>query len=154
MNADTIEQVVRVNLLDTFNVLCESAAVMAKNDPDAGGQRGVVITTSSIAAFDGQTGQAPYAASKGGIAALTLPAARDLAPLGVRVATIAPGTFGTPLLAGLPEGLRHQLAAAVPCPPRMGRPEEFAGLAVHICANDYLNGAVLRLDGAQRLPAR
>jgi NAD(P)-dependent dehydrogenase (short-subunit alcohol dehydrogenase family) len=148
------ETVVRVNLIGTFNVLRLSAAAMAAAEPDAEGERGVVVMTASIAAFDGQIGQTAYAASKGGVVGLTLPAARDLARLGIRVCTIAPGLFDTPLLAGLPEEARQALGAQIPFPSRLGRPEEYAKLACHVAENTMLNGEVLRLDGALRMPPR
>jgi NAD(P)-dependent dehydrogenase (short-subunit alcohol dehydrogenase family) len=145
------ETVVRVNLIGTFNVLRLASAAMAAGEPDAEGERGVVVMTASIAAFDGQIGQTAYAASKGGVAGLTLPAARDLARLGIRVCTIAPGLFDTPLLAALPQEARDALGASIPFPPRLGRPEEYAKLACHIAENTMLNGEVLRLDGALRM---
>jgi 3-hydroxyacyl-CoA dehydrogenase / 3-hydroxy-2-methylbutyryl-CoA dehydrogenase len=145
------ETVVRVNLIGTFNVLRLSGAAMGANEPDAEGERGAVVMTASIAAFDGQIGQTAYAASKGGVVGLTLPAARDLARLGVRVCTIAPGLFDTPLLAGLPEPARQALGAQVPFPPRLGRACEYAKLACHIAENPMLNGEVIRLDGALRM---
>jgi NAD(P)-dependent dehydrogenase (short-subunit alcohol dehydrogenase family) len=145
------ETVVRVNLIGTFNVLRLSAAAIAAGEPDAEGERGAVVMTASIAAFDGQIGQTAYAASKGGVVGLTLPAARDLSRLGVRVCTIAPGLFDTPLLAALPQEARDALGASIPFPPRLGRPEEYAGLACHIAENTMLNGEVLRLDGALRM---
>jgi NAD(P)-dependent dehydrogenase (short-subunit alcohol dehydrogenase family) len=148
------EAVVRVNLIGTFNVLRLSAAAMAENDPDAGGERGAVVMTASIAAFDGQIGQTAYSASKGGVVGLTLPAARDLARLGIRVCTIAPGVFDTPLLAALPEAAREALGAGVPHPARLGRPEEYALLACHIAENAMLNGETIRLDGALRMPPK
>jgi NAD(P)-dependent dehydrogenase (short-subunit alcohol dehydrogenase family) len=148
----TFRRAVEVNLVGTFNVLRLAAAAMAANEPDAEGQRGVIVLTSSIAAFDGQVGQAAYAASKGGIASLVLPAARDLARVGVRVVAIAPGTFDTPLLAGLPAPARAALGAAVPNPSRLGRPDEFAALVAHAVANVMLNGETIRLDGALRMP--
>jgi NAD(P)-dependent dehydrogenase (short-subunit alcohol dehydrogenase family) len=148
------ETVVRVNLIGTFNVLRVSANAMAAGEPDAEGERGAVVMTASIAAFDGQIGQTAYSASKGGVAGLTLPAARDLARLGIRVCTIAPGLFDTPLLAGLPQESRDALGASIPFPPRLGRPEEYAKLACHIAENTMLNGEVLRLDGALRMPPR
>jgi NAD(P)-dependent dehydrogenase (short-subunit alcohol dehydrogenase family) len=148
------ENVIGVNLIGTFNVLRLTAAAMAGNEPDAGGERGVVVMTASIAAFEGQIGQAAYAASKGGVVGLTLPAARDLARLGIRVCTIAPGLFDTPLLAGLPEETRAALGAQIPFPSRLGRPEEYAKLACHVAENTMLNGEVLRLDGALRMPPR
>jgi NAD(P)-dependent dehydrogenase (short-subunit alcohol dehydrogenase family) len=145
------ETVVRVNLIGTFNVLRLSAAAMAAGEPDAEGERGAVVMTASIAAFDGQIGQTAYSASKGGVVGLTLPAARDLARLGIRVCTIAPGLFDTPLLAALPQEARDALGASIPFPPRLGRPEEYAKLACHIAENTMLNGEVLRLDGALRM---
>jgi NAD(P)-dependent dehydrogenase (short-subunit alcohol dehydrogenase family) len=145
------ETVVRVNLIGTFNVLRLSANAMAAGEPDAEGERGAVVMTASIAAFDGQIGQTAYSASKGGVAGLTLPAARDLARLGIRVCTIAPGLFDTPLLAALPQETRDALGATIPFPPRLGRPEEYAKLACHIAENTMLNGEVLRLDGALRM---
>ena len=148
------ETVVRVNLIGTFNVLRLAAAAMASNEPDAGGERGAVVMTASIAAFDGQIGQTAYAASKGGIVGLTLPAARDLSRLGIRVCTIAPGTFDTPLLAGLPEPSREALGKQIPFPSRLGRPEEFGALACHIAQNPMLNGETIRLDGALRMPPK
>jgi NAD(P)-dependent dehydrogenase (short-subunit alcohol dehydrogenase family) len=148
------ETVVRVNLIGTFNVLRLSANAMAAGEPDAEGERGAVVMTASIAAFDGQIGQTAYSASKGGVAGLTLPAARDLARLGIRVCTIAPGLFDTPLLAGLPQEARDALGASIPFPPRLGRPEEYAKLACHTAENTMLNGEVLRLDGALRMPPR
>jgi NAD(P)-dependent dehydrogenase (short-subunit alcohol dehydrogenase family) len=145
------ETVIRVNLIGTFNVLRLSAAAMSRGDPDAEGERGAVVMTASVAAFDGQIGQAAYSASKGGVVGLTLPAARDLARQGIRVCTIAPGLFDTPLLAGLPEESRQALGAQVPFPPRLGRPAEYAALACHIAENTMLNGEVIRLDGAIRM---
>ena len=127
---------------------------MAADEPDAGGERGAVVMTASIAAFDGQIGQTAYSASKGGVVGLTLPAARDLARLGIRVCTIAPGLFDTPLLAGLPEEARQALGAQVRFPPRLGRPEEYAQLACHIAENPMLNGETIRLDGALRMPPK
>ena len=145
---------VRVNLIGTFNMLRLGAAAMSGNDPDEGGERGAVVMTASIAAFDGQIGQTAYSASKGGIVSLTLPAARDLARQGIRVCTIAPGTFDTPLLAALPEDARQALGEQIPFPSRLGRPEEFAALACHIAQNPMLNGETIRLDGALRMPPR
>jgi NAD(P)-dependent dehydrogenase (short-subunit alcohol dehydrogenase family) len=146
--------VVRVNLIGTFNVLRLAAAAMLAGEPDAEGERGVCISTASIAAYDGQIGQLAYAASKGGIVGMTLPAARDLASSGIRVVTIAPGLFDTPLLAGLPEPARAALGEQVPHPSRLGRPEEYASLAAHIVENPMINGEVIRLDGALRMPPR
>ena len=151
---DPFESVVRVNLIGTFNVLRFAAAAMLANEPDAGGECGVCINTASIAAFDGQIGQLAYSASKGGIVGMTLPAARDLAQSGIRVVTIAPGLFDTPLLAGLPEEARTALGEQVPHPHRLGRPDEFGHLAAHIVENPMLNGEVIRLDGALRMPPR
>jgi NAD(P)-dependent dehydrogenase (short-subunit alcohol dehydrogenase family) len=148
------ETVIRVNLIGTFNVLRLSAAAMSLGEPDAEGERGAVVMTASVAAFDGQIGQAAYSASKGGVVGLTLPAARDLARQGIRVCTIAPGLFDTPLLAGLPEESRQALGAQIPFPPRLGRPEEYALLACHIAENTMLNGEVIRLDGAIRMAPR
>jgi len=146
--------VVRVNLIGTFNVLRLAAAAMLANEPGAEGERGVCVSTASIAAYDGQIGQIAYAASKGGIVGMTLPAARDLAGSGIRVCTIAPGLFDTPLLAGLPEDARSALGAQIPYPSRLGRPEEYAALVAHIVENPMLNGEVIRLDGALRMPPR
>jgi len=151
---EPFEWVVRVNLLGTYNTLRLAAASMGGNQPDGGGERGVVVMTASVAAFEGQIGQTAYAASKGGVAALTLPAARDLAVVGVRVCSIAPGVFETPMLAALPEQGRAALAGAVPFPPRLGQPAEFALLACQIAEHPYLNGAVVRLDGALRMAPR
>jgi NAD(P)-dependent dehydrogenase (short-subunit alcohol dehydrogenase family) len=148
------ERVVRVNLIGTFNVLRLAAAAMASGEPDAEGERGAIVLTASIAAFEGQIGQTAYAASKGGVVGLTLPAARDLARLAIRVCTIAPGLFDTPLLAGLPDEARWALGEQVPFPSRLGRPEEYARLACHIAENPMLNGEVLRLDGALRMPPK
>ena len=148
------ETVVRVNLIGTFNVLRLSAAAMAQNEPDDGGERGAIVMTASIAAYDGQIGQTAYAASKGGIVGLTLPAARDLSRQGIRVCTIAPGTFDTPLLAALPEPAREELGRQIPFPSRLGDPPEFAQLALHIAENRMLNGEVIRLDGALRMPPK
>ena len=145
------EKVVRVNLIGTYNALRLSAAAMAGTEPDEEGQRGVVVMTASIAAYDGQIGQTAYAASKGGIVSLTLPAARDLSRTGVRVCTIAPGVFDTPLLAALPQENRDALGAGVPFPPRLGLPADFALLACQIAENPYLNGETIRLDGALRM---
>jgi NAD(P)-dependent dehydrogenase (short-subunit alcohol dehydrogenase family) len=148
------ETVLAVNLVGTFNVLRFAADAMRANDPDAGGERGLCLQTASIAAYDGQIGQLAYAASKGGIVGLTLPAARDLAQYAIRVMTIAPGTFDTPLLAALPEPARTELGRQVPFPSRLGDPAEFGALAVHVAENAMLNGEVIRLDGALRMPPR
>lgn len=151
--AEDFRRVIDVNLVGTFIVLGQAAHTMTDNEP-ADGERGVIVCTSSIAAFDGQIGQAAYAASKGGVASLTLSAARDLAERGIRVVTVAPGLFDTPLLTGLPESARRGLATAVPHPSRLGHPEEFAALVDHILANPMLNGEVIRLDGALRMAPR
>jgi NAD(P)-dependent dehydrogenase (short-subunit alcohol dehydrogenase family) len=142
---------IQINLVGTFNVARLAAAAMSNNEPTAAGERGVIVNTASVAAFDGQIGQAAYSASKGGIVSMTLPLAREFARIGVRVMTIAPGTFDTPLLAALPEAARVSLAQQVPFPPRLGRPEEFAALVRHIFENEMLNGEVIRLDGAIRM---
>ncbi len=147
-------RVIQVNLIGTFNCIRLAAAEMAKNAPNAEGERGVVVNTASVAAFDGQIGQAAYSASKGGIVGMTLPVARDLAELGIRVATIAPGLFDTPLLASLPEPVRVSLGKQVPFPSRLGRPVEYAALAAHIIENPMLNGETIRLDGAIRMQPR
>ena len=149
------ETILQINLIGTFNVLRLAATAMIGNEPLADdAERGVCINTASIAAYDGQVGQIAYSASKGGIVGMTLPAARDLAQYGIRVCTIAPGLFDTPLLAALPEAARLKLGAGVPYPPRLGRPEEYAQLAAHIVENRMLNGEVIRLDGALRMPPR
>jgi 3-hydroxyacyl-CoA dehydrogenase / 3-hydroxy-2-methylbutyryl-CoA dehydrogenase len=148
------QNVIAVNLIGTFNVLRLASAAMTGNVPGEHGERGVCVNTASIAAFDGQIGQIAYAASKGGIVGMTLPAARDLAITGIRVCTIAPGTFETPLLSGLSEETRAVLGEAVPFPSRLGRPAEFAALVGHIIENPMLNGEVIRLDGALRMPPR
>ncbi len=151
---DLFEKTVRVNLIGTFNVIRLAAAVIATNAPGDTGERGVIVNTASIAAFDGQIGQPAYAASKGGIVALTLPVAREFAPLGIRVVTVAPGIFDTPLLAALPEAARTSLGAQVPFPSRRGRPSEYGALVRHIVENEMLNGEVIRLDGALRKAPR
>jgi NAD(P)-dependent dehydrogenase (short-subunit alcohol dehydrogenase family) len=151
---ELFEKTVRVNLIGTFNVIRLGAAAMAANAPDDTGARGVIVNTASIAAFDGQIGQPAYAASKGGIVALTLPVAREFAPLGIRVVTIAPGIFDTPLLAALPEAARASLGQQVPFPSRLGRPSEYGALVGHIIENEMLNGEVIRLDGALRMAPR
>lgn len=149
---ESFTRVIQVNLIGTFNAIRLSAAAMAENTPTPEGERGVIISTSSVAAFDGQVGQAAYSASKGGIAGMTLPIARDLASNGIRVMTIAPGIFDTPLMGNLPEPARHSLEQQMPFPPRLGRPDEYAALAKHIIENSMLNGEVIRLDGALRMP--
>ncbi len=146
--------VVMVNLVGTINVLRCAAAAMAANEPDASGERGVCVSTASIAAYDGQIGQISYAASKAGVVGVTLPAARELAASAIRVVTIAPGIFDTPMLAGLPDKARESLERTVPFPPRLGRPAEYADLVAHIVANQMLNGEVIRLDGALRMAPR
>ncbi|ADG99383.1 short-chain dehydrogenase/reductase SDR [Segniliparus rotundus DSM 44985] len=152
---DLFRKIIDINLVGTFNVLRLAAQSIAKNDPvDAEGQRGVVINTASVAAFEGQIGQAAYAASKGGVHALTISAARDLARSGIRVATIAPGTIETPMLAGVTEEFRKTLADAVVFPQRLGRPSEYADLAAFIVAHDYINGETIRMDGAIRMAPR
>ncbi|MBF0305838.1 MAG: SDR family NAD(P)-dependent oxidoreductase [Alphaproteobacteria bacterium] len=151
MPLDDFARVIQVNLIGTFNAMRLAAARMAGNEPLNEGERGVIVNTASIAAFEGQIGQAAYAASKGGVAALTLPAARELARSGVRVAAIAPGLFGTPMMAGLSDDVRKSLETKTPFPPRLGDPAEFAALVLHIAGNLMLNGCVLRLDGAIRL---
>jgi NAD(P)-dependent dehydrogenase (short-subunit alcohol dehydrogenase family) len=151
---EIFSNVVKVNLIGTFNVLRLAANAMAANEPNEDGERGVCVNTASIAAFDGQIGQIAYAASKGGIVGLTLPAARDLSGLGIRVVTIAPGLFDTPLLAALPEDQRQALGAGVPFPQRLGAPAEYAQLVSSIVANRMLNGETIRLDGALRMPPK
>lgn len=148
------ERVVRVNLIGTYNVARIVAAAMVKLEPQADGERGVIVNTASVAAFDGQVGQEAYAASKGGVAAMTLPLARDLAQFGVRAVTIAPGLFRTPLMEELPQAVQESLAASIPFPKRLGKPEEFAQLALSIVENSALNGEVIRLDGALRMAPR
>jgi NAD(P)-dependent dehydrogenase (short-subunit alcohol dehydrogenase family) len=151
---ELFERVVNVNLIGTFRCLAHAAAGMLTNTPDAGGERGVIVNTASVAAAEGQIGQAAYAASKGGVVALSVPVARDLASEGVRVNAILPGVFATPMLAGASDELRSALASAVPFPQRLGQPQEFAALVLEICRNAYLNGAAIRLDGALRMPPR
>jgi NAD(P)-dependent dehydrogenase (short-subunit alcohol dehydrogenase family) len=145
---------VTVNLIGSFNMIRLAADAMAKNEPEATGERGVLISTASVAAYDGQIGQAAYSASKGGVVGMTLPIARDLARSGIRNMTIAPGIFGTPMLFGMPQEVQDALAASVPFPSRLGTPEDYAKLARHIIENDMLNGEVIRLDGAIRLAPR
>jgi NAD(P)-dependent dehydrogenase (short-subunit alcohol dehydrogenase family) len=151
---ERFSRVIKVNLIGTFNVARLAAAAMARNQPDDNGERGVIINTASVAAFDGQVGQASYAASKGGIVGMTLPLARDLAQTGIRVMTIAPGLFNTPMLAALPDNVRASLGAMVPFPSRLGNPSEYAQLARAIIENPMLNGEVIRLDGAIRMAPR
>jgi NAD(P)-dependent dehydrogenase (short-subunit alcohol dehydrogenase family) len=147
-------KVITVNLIGSFNMIRLAATAMARNEPEATGERGVMISTASVAAYDGQIGQAAYAASKGGVVGMTLPIARDLARNGIRNMTIAPGIFGTPMLFGMPQDVQDALAAGVPFPSRLGTPADFAKLAQHIISNDMLNGEVIRLDGAIRLPPK
>ena len=154
MSLGLFTKVIQVNLIGTFNVLRLAAAEMARNEPNAEGERGVVINTASAAAFDGQIGQAAYSASKGGIVGMTLPVARDLAARLIRICTIAPGTMNTPMLALLPEENRRALAEDIPHPRRLGEPSEFAALARHIIENPFLNGETIRLDGALRMPPK
>ncbi|MBK9133737.1 MAG: 3-hydroxyacyl-CoA dehydrogenase [Betaproteobacteria bacterium] len=144
-------RVVGINLVGTFNMIRLAADAMCKNEPEPTGERGVCINTASVAAYDGQIGQAAYSASKGGVVGMTLPIARDLARNGIRVMTIAPGIFGTPMMFGMPKEVQESLAAAVPFPSRLGTPEDYGKLAVHIVENDMLNGETIRLDGAIRL---
>jgi NAD(P)-dependent dehydrogenase (short-subunit alcohol dehydrogenase family) len=148
---DAFMRVLRVNLAGTFNVIRLAAAVMSATEPTPSGERGVIINTASVAAFDGQIGQAAYSASKGGVVAMTLPVARELARFGVRVMTIAPGIFDTPMMASLPPAARESLGQQVPFPPRLGKPAEYAALVKHIVENEMLNGEVIRLDGAIRM---
>ena len=150
-NLEMFEKVIQINLIGTFNALRHEASVMSANEPNEENERGVCINTASIAAFDGQIGQVAYAASKGGVVGLTLPAARDLSGVGVRVCTIAPGLFDTPLLAALPEEAREALGQTMPFPKRLGRTEEYARLALQIVENPMLNGETIRLDGALRM---
>ena len=151
---DSFTKVIQVNLIGTFNVIRFAAAAMLGNEPDEEGGRGVIVNTASVAAFDGQIGQAAYAASKGGVVSMTLPLAREFARSGIRVAAIAPGLFDTPMMAGLPEEARDSLGRQVPFPSRLGRPEEYAALVRHIVENDLINGEVIRLDGAIRMAPR
>ncbi len=148
------EKVIRVNLIGTFNVIRLAAAAMSANEPNADGERGVIISTASVAAFDGQIGQAAYSASKGGVVGMTLPIARDLSRSGIRVVTIAPGIMETPMMAGMSEELRASLGSQVPFPQRLGQPDEYAHLAQHIIENAYINGEIIRLDGAIRMGPR
>jgi len=150
-NLNMFQKIINVNLVGSFNVIRLSSGLMFDNEPDADNQRGVIINTASVAAYDGQRGQAAYSASKGGIVGMTLPIARDLASIGVRVNTIAPGLFLTPLLEGLPEKVRTYLASTVPFPSRLGHPDEYAHLAQSIVENPLLNGEVIRVDGALRM---
>jgi len=151
---DAFRRTIEVNLIGSFNLLRLAAADMTGLDPLGDGERGLIVLTASVAAFEGQIGQAAYSASKGGIVGLTLPAARELARYGVRVVAIAPGIFATPMLAGLPQNVQDSLAASVPFPPRLGRPEEYAQLVLDLCRNVMINGSVIRLDGALRMAPR
>lgn len=151
---DTFARVIQINLIGTFNIIRLAAAQMQANEPNRDGERGVIINTASIAAFDGQIGQPAYAASKAGVVGMTLPIARELASFGIRVMTIAPGVFDTPMLAGLPEAARQALAASVPFPPRLGQPDEYASMAKYIIESPMLNGETIRLDGALRMASR
>ncbi|MCY1436712.1 putative oxidoreductase [compost metagenome] len=151
---ESFVRIVNINLIGTFNMLRLAAEAMSRNEPDEGAERGVIVNTASVAAFDGQIGQAAYSASKGGVVGMTLPIARELARHGIRVMTIAPGIFETPLVAGMPQPVRDALGASVPFPPRLGRPDEFAALVRHIAENSMLNGEVIRLDGAIRMAAK
>ena len=150
----TFARVVNINLVGTFNMLRLAAEAMSRNEPNENGERGVIVNTASVAAFDGQIGQAAYACSKAGVVGLTLPVARELAALGIRVLTIAPGIFETPMLKGLPQAAQDSLGKMVPFPSRLGRPAEYAALVQHICENSYLNGEVIRLDGSIRMAAK
>ncbi len=151
---EDFERVIRINLIGTFNMMRLVAADMQTIEPFADGERGVIVSTASVAAFEGQIGQAAYASSKGGVAALTMPAARELAQFGIRVLAIAPGIFGTPMLTALPQETQESLGASVPFPKRLGRPSEYAALVLHCVHNGYLNGEVIRLDGALRMAPR
>lgn len=151
---ESFTRAIAVNLVGTFNMIRLAAAVMSEGQPNEEGERGVIVSTASVAAFDGQIGQAAYAASKAGVAGMTLPIARELARYGIRVATIAPGIFETPMLAGLPQDVQDSLGKSVPFPARLGRPAEYAALVKHICENSMLNGEVIRLDGALRMAPR
>lgn len=155
MALEEFSRVIQINLIGTFNIMRLVANEMIKLDPvDKDGERGIIINTASIAAFEGQIGQVSYSASKGGVVAMTLPAARELAQFGIRVMAIAPGLMGTPMLVGLPESVQTHLADAIPFPHRLGKPEEFSKLVMHIIENSYLNGTVIRLDGALRMPPK
>ncbi|MDH0292803.1 3-hydroxyacyl-CoA dehydrogenase [Pseudomonas sp. GD04087] len=151
---DSFTRTININLIGTFNMLRLAAEAMAQNQPDSGGERGIIINTASVAAFDGQIGQAAYSASKSAVVGMTLPIARELARSGIRVMTIAPGIFETPMMAAMPQEVRDSLGASVPFPPRLGRPDEYAALARHIIENSMLNGEVIRLDGAIRMAAK
>jgi len=154
MPLDQFARVIHINLIGTFNVIRLAAAAMQNNQPQQSGERGVIVNTASVAAYDGQIGQAAYSASKGGIVSMTLPVARELARVGIRVMTIAPGIFDTPMLAAMPDAVRQSLGQQVPFPSRLGRPAEYAALVRHIFENEMLNGEVIRLDGAVRMAAK
>jgi len=151
---DLFQKVISINLIGTFNMIRVASEAMSKNTPESTGERGVLINTASVAAYDGQIGQAAYSASKGGVVGMTLPIARDLAPLGIRCVTIAPGIFGTPMMFGMPQNVQDALAASIPFPSRLGRPEDYAKLVHQIVTNDMLNGETIRLDGAIRMPPK
>lgn len=151
---DSFARTIAINLVGTFNMIRLAVAAIEKQEPGADGERGIVVSTASVAAFDGQIGQAAYAASKGGVAAMTLPIARELARFGIRVVTIAPGIFQTPMMAGMPQEVQDSLGRSVPFPARLGKPTEFAALVRHICENVMLNGEIIRLDGALRMAPR
>ena len=151
---DSFARAVGINLIGTFNMIRLAASLIQKETPDSEGERGVIVNTASVAAFDGQIGQAAYSASKGGIVGMTLPIARELARFGIRVVSIAPGIFETPMMAGMPQEVQDALGKSVPFPPRLGRPVEYAALVRHICENSMLNGEVIRLDGALRMAPR
>lgn len=151
---DLFQKVVSINLIGTFNMIRVASEAMSKNEALQTGERGVLINTASVAAYDGQIGQAAYAASKAGVVGMTLPVARDLSPLGIRCVTIAPGIFGTPMIFGMPQAVQDSLAASIPFPSRLGRPEDYAKLVHQIITNEMLNGETIRLDGAIRMPPR
>jgi len=151
---ESFSRAIGINLVGTFNMIRLAASLIQKEEPDSDGERGVIINTASVAAFDGQIGQAAYSASKGGVVGMTLPIARELARYGIRVVSIAPGIFETPMMAGIPPETQEALGRSVPFPPRLGRPDEFAALVRHICENSMLNGEVIRLDGALRMGPR
>jgi NAD(P)-dependent dehydrogenase (short-subunit alcohol dehydrogenase family) len=151
MALDFFAKVIQVNLVGSFNIIKAAGAAMESNPPNEDGERGVIVSTASVAAFDGQIGQAAYSASKAGIAGMTLPVAREYARIGVRVNTVAPGIFWTPMVDGMPEHIQESLSASIPFPSRLGKPEEYAELVAHIMENGYLNGETIRLDGAVRL---
>lgn len=151
---DMFQKVISINLIGSFNMMRLASEAMSKNEADPTGERGVLINTASVAAYDGQVGQAAYAASKAGVVGMTLPIARDLAPLGIRCVTIAPGIFGTPMMFGMPQAVQDSLAASIPFPSRFGRPEDYAKLVHQIVTNEMLNGETIRLDGAIRMPPR